>query len=542
MNTNNNNNATNEDDDDEDDDSLAPETDAAVEARAETMISHPTTATTVTPNAQAQMGLTADGVEGFHVTDESARLVQERFRNFLNTCCEEVQGQQVYPYAEQAAALASASSLLNYTSTLWVDYQHIMQEDEELAEALETDYHRFEPYLRDAATSFCLAEQQHADATTPQRFFLAFYNTTTQRTIRDLHMEHVGHLVQVRGTVTRTSEVRPELLVGTFRCQECGLVSDPVPQQFHYTRPVLCRNPRCKNETKFHLETEASEFCDWQKLRVQETSDEIPAGSMPRTMDVYVRHEMVERCKAGDVVTITGAWVVIPDGSALARAGEAPQRHQQRTGGGGGIRGLKRLGVRELTYRTALVANSILTSAAAAATSGLASILYAPSSGSGGTASRTPEQVVAAWSPEEREEIRAMQQSPRLYEQLAASLCPNTFGHMVIKKGLLLLLLGGVHKTAAAGSKIRGDINVLIVGDPSTAKSQFLKYIHDLHDNCVYTAGKASSAAGLTAAVQRDSETGEYCIEAGALMLADNGICCVDEFDKVRCTILLSTD
>ena len=145
----------------------------------------------------------------------------------------------------------------------------------------------------------------------------------------------------------------------------------------------------------------------------------------------------------------------------------------------------------------------------------------------------TPDDVLASLTDAEAADLEAMRANPRAYADLARSIAPGVRGHDDVKRSVLLQLLGGVHKTTADGASLRGDINVAIVGDPSTAKSQILKYVASFLPRAVYTSGRASSAAGLTASVVREADSGEMAIEAGALMLANGAVCCIDEFDKM---------
>lgn len=471
-------------------------------------------------------------------------------------------------------------------STLYVDYRHLLRwEDGVVATAVASEYYRFLPYMVRALHNLIAKYEpqyyrQHRQATsaastsapsnagnatsqnesvasqtsnqqTDKLFTLAFYNLPLVSRIRQLRTSSIGRLLSISGTVTRTSEVRPELSMATFVCEVCNTVVPNIEQTFKYTEPTQCPNPVCGNREGWRLDIRQSTFVDWQKVRIQENSSEIPTGSMPRTMDVILRGEMVDRSKAGEKCIFTGTVIVIPDVSQFRVPGVRVQAMRDNSGlargndvGGSGVSGLKALGVRDLTYRMSFLACMVSpdTSTPGQTTNhhmeGLAdNILASLNQKQAMESEKSGEEAQAEYlgtlTPAEIQDLKEMVHKPNIFMRLVDSIAPTVYGHQVIKKGLLLQLMGGVSKETPEGMALRGDINICIVGDPSTSKSQFLKYICSFLPRAVYTSGKASSAAGLTAAVVKDEETGEFTIEAGALMLADNGICAIDEFDKM---------
>jgi DNA replication licensing factor MCM6 len=248
--------------------------------------------------------------------------------------------------------LQISTMIQNNRSTIYVNFGHVMDFNSELAEAIELEFYRFEPYVRHAVQDLVMTENQGYvfDLDKGQReLFVSFYNFPRVERIRAMGTEKIGRLTAISGTVTRSSEVRPELHLA-------------VEQQFQYTEPQMCKNPQCKQTGDFQILLEKSAFVDWQRLRVQENADEIPPGSMPRCVDVICRNEVVETAKAGDKVVLTGAVAVIPDTTGLARVGESTVAGKVSGRGeqfAEGVGGLKKLGVKEMTYKMIFVACNV---------------------------------------------------------------------------------------------------------------------------------------------------------------------------------------
>lgn len=475
------------------------------------------------------------------VVDVTGEKVRESFETFIE---EFVDPEQTDDDWDGKIYLAQIEAMKTYEySTLYVDYQHLLlRENGVLATAILEQYYRFSPFLLKGLhrllkkyapsllhtsllhnTEETVSETSTSSQANERVFQISFFNLPTVQRIRDIRSNKIGSLMSILGTVTRTSEVRPELYRACFTCDLCSAVIEGVEQVFKYTEPTAC--PSCENQSYFTLNVSKSQFIDWQRIRIQENSNEIPTGSMPRTLDVILRGETVERAKPGDKCKFTGCEIVIPDVSQLGLPGVKPQSVKESARGSelsSGVTGLKSLGVRDLTYKLAFGACHV------------ASMVNKAGGNEQLEVDLNDQEVfLTSLSDAEVLQLKEMVKDEHIYDKLVNSIAPAVFGHEVIKKGILLQLLGGVHKQTVDGINLRGDINICIVGDPSTSKSQFLKYVCGFSPRAVYTSGKASSAAGLTAAVVKDEESGEYTIEAGALMLADNGICATDEFDKM---------
>ena len=314
-------------------------------------------------------------------------------------------------------------------------------------------------------------------------------NFPLERSLRQITSETIGHIISVSGMVVRASEVKPLAKELVFVCPDEHTTKIIQLKGMDVKMPTVCDNPTCKHRD-FELKPEASKFIDFQILRLQELPEDLPPGQLPHYVDITVRQDLVDNSRPGDRIILTGVVRVEQESIAGVQRGHS---------------GL---------YRLRIEGNNI-------------EFLS-------GRGTKTDRKVAREEvSPEDEKRIHALSKTPDVYQRIIDSFAPHILGQSLIKEAILLLTVGSNQRILGDGSKIRGDINIFLVGDPGTAKSEMLKFCARIAPRGLYTSGRGSTAAGLTAAIVRD-KTGIMMLEAGAVVLGDQGLVCIDEFDKMK--------
>ncbi|HSQ48251.1 MAG TPA: minichromosome maintenance protein MCM, partial [Candidatus Deferrimicrobiaceae bacterium] len=378
-------------------------------------------------------------------------------------------------YRQRIAQLAISGK-----NSLTIDFEELYGFDQALAERL---LNKPEEYLQHAGKGayeqLRIEDAEYAEKM--EKVIVRVIKLLGKEQLRKLGARQMSRLVMVEGIVVRATPVRPMVQVAAFKCKRCGTMNQVEQTGQFLKAPAVCMAPDCGRDGPFDFTQEESTFIDSQDLRLQEKPEDLPPGQLPRTLAVkLIGDEIVDLARPGDHVSLVG----------IVRA-FAPS-----------LMGMGKL----RTFILQLDANSI------------------------GVLGKEPE--TSPPTPEEEAIIFELSKDPEVHKKIRSSIAPSIFGLEHIKEAIMYLLFGGVSKSLP-DVNVRGEMNALIIGDPGTAKSQLLQYVARIAPRGLYTSGRGTTAAGLTAAVVRE-KGGSMSLEAGALVLADKGIACIDEMDKMR--------
>jgi replicative DNA helicase Mcm len=378
-------------------------------------------------------------------------------------------------YRERISSMAVAGS-----KSFVVDFDELLAAEPKLAQQLMDKPDEYLEYANRAAKAqLQIEEPEYAEEI--RNITVRFRGLPEATPLRILGSKHIGKLVMLEGIVVRASPARPMVMEAAFKCKWCGAMSHIVQSGPFLTAPSACSAPECRRKSSFEFVQEESTFIDSQDVRIQERPEDLPPGQLPRWLDIkLLERDLVDAARPGDHVSVVGVTRAVA--SRLPKVGQ----------------------LRSFTLH--LDTNYI------------------------DVESKEPEKVLI--TPEEEKKIRELSKNPEIHNMILHSLAPSVYGYEHIKEAIMYLLFGGTAKHFP-DITIRGDMNVLIVGDPGTAKSQLLQYVSKIAPRGLYTSGRGTTAAGLTAAVLRD-KTGGMTLEAGALVLADKGVAAIDEMDKMR--------
>ena len=369
----------------------------------------------------------------------------------------------------------------NNRQSLEVNYSHIEQKEPSLAHWVIKYPEIILPYLNDVSFELTCELFPHYSKIWKE-IFVRIKDLPNETNIRDLRCENIGHMIKLRGVITKRTSVYPKLKTAYFNCVKCGEKNGPFNYNSVDDQIIIGSCPVCQSNGPYTLDTQETIYRNYQRITIQESPGTVPPGRVPRQKEVILTNDLVDIARPGDEVEISGILKSKYDLSTNVK-NSFP------------------------IFNTFLEANCI---------------------------KRLNDIDVEEITDEDKIEMRKLGKKSNIDKIIINSIAPSIYGNEFIKKALAVALFGGVPKDPQGKHRIRGDVNVLLLGDPGTAKSQFLKYIQKIFSRSVYTTGKGASAVGLTASVQKDPVTREWTLEGGALVLADKGICLIDEFDKMN--------